>query len=247
MQTVLLPVDLIGQVSDRALILYALMADRAKSSATRPQFIDSDGLPFVIFTVDEVSRRFGIGHTQAKLSFKELETVGLIVGKCQGMGQPKHYYVKTDGKPSVKTDGKPSANQLDHNQSEHNQSSDDDTAIKQIVDDYRKLPQFADITPDIADFVVKNVKNASKKRKIANIKAYIRTCLMSAPADYAAHQLATTSDSGYSATYDIAEYERYSIFDDFFVVDGHRVYLKDLSSEQIQAYKAQGFVARDDS
>ena len=232
MQTVLLPVDLIGQVSDRALILYALMADRAKSSAVRSEFIDSDGVPFVIFTVDEVARRFGIGQTQAKLSLKELENAGLIVGKCQGMGQPKHYYVKTDGfpsvktggkpsvktggKPSVKTGGKPSPNQSEHNQSEHNQSSDDDTdTIKQIVDNYCKLPQFANITPEISDFVAKNVKNASKKSKIANIKAYIRTCLMSASEDYAAQaQLsAVGTDSGYPATYDIAAYESISAAD----------------------------------
>ena len=228
MQTVLLPVELIGKISDRALILYALMADRAKSSATRPQFIDSDGVPFVVFTVDEVARRFGIGQTQAKLAIKELESAGLIVGKCQGMGKPKHYYVKTDGFPPVKTDGfppvktdgfppvktdgKPPLNQLDHNQSNSNQSSDDDI-IKQIIDNYRKLPQFSNITSDIADFVAKNVKKASQKSKIANIKAYIRTCLLSAPEDYAARLATTTADSGYPATYDIAAYESVSASD----------------------------------
>ena len=223
MQTVLLPVDLIGKVSDRALILYALMADRAKSSAVRSEFIDSDGVPFVIFTVEEVARLFGIGQTQAKLSLKELETAGLIVGKCQGMGKPKHYYVKTDGfppvktggKPSVKTGGKPSANQSNNNQSEYNQSSDDDI-IEQIVANYLKLPQFAYITPEIADFVVKNVKNALKKSKIANIKAYIRTCLVSALDDCAVQlsfSTASPSDSGYPATYDIAAYESISAAD----------------------------------
>ena len=224
MQTVLLPVDLIGQVSDRALILYALMADRAKSSATRPQFIDSDGVPFVVFTVDEVARRFGIGQTQAKLAIKELESAGLIVGKCQGMGKPKHYYVKTDGfppvktdgKPSVKTDGKPSANQSNNNQSEYNQSSDDDI-IEQIVANYLKLPQFAYITPEIANSVVKNVENASKKSKIANIKAYIRTCLVSALDDCAVQlsfSTASASDnSGYPATYDLSAYESISAAD----------------------------------
>ena len=216
MQTVLLPVALIGKVSDRALILYALMADRAKSSANRPQFIDADGVPFVIFTVDEVARLFCIGQTQAKLSLKELETAGLIVGKCQGMGKPKHYYVKTDGFPSVKTGGKPSANQSNNNQSEYNQSSDDDTdTIKQIVDNYCKLPQFAYITPEIANSVVKNVKNALKKSKIANIKAYIRTCLVSALDDCAVQLSfsASPSDSGYPATYDITAYESVSAAD----------------------------------
>ena len=241
-QTVLLPVELIGKVSDRALILYALMADRAKSSAVRPQFIDTDGVPYVIFTVEEVQRTFGVGQCQARATIKELETAGLIVGKCQGMGQPKHYYiietagksavktagksaVKTAGKSAVKTAGKSAPNQLDHNQSDSNQSSDDDTdTIKQIVDNYCKMPQFKHITPEIADFVAKNVKNAIKKRKIANIKAYIRTCLVSAPADYAAQlsfSTASASDnSGYPATYDINAYESVSAADSEILDEG---------------------------
>ena len=225
-QTVLLPVELIGKVSDRALILYALMADRAKSSAVRPQFIDTDGVPYVIFTVEEVQRTFGVGQCQARATIKELETAGLIVGKCQGMGQPKHYYIiETAGKSAVKTAGKSAPNQLDHNQSDSNQSSDDDTdTIKQIVDNYCKMPQFKHITPEIADFVAKNVKNAIKKRKIANIKAYIRTCLVSAPADYAAQlsfSTASASDnSGYPATYDINAYESVSAADSEILDEG---------------------------
>ena len=223
MQTVLLPVELIGQVSDRALILYALMLDRAKSSAVRSEFIDSDGVPFVIFTVDEVARRFGVGESQARATIKELESAGLIVGKCQGMGKPKKIYVKTAEKSPVKTAEKSpvktaeksTPNQSEHNQSEYNQSSDDDI-IEQIVANYLKLPQFAYITPEIADFVVKNVKNALKKRKIANIKAYIRTCLVSALDDCAVQlsfSTASPSDSGYPATYDIAAYESISAAD----------------------------------
>ena len=225
MQTVLLPVELIGKISERALILYALMADRAKSSAVRSEFIDSDGVPFVIFTVEEVARRFGVCESQARATIKELETAGLIVGKCQGLGKPKKIYVKSAEKSAVKSAEKSAVksaeksavNQSKHNQSEYNQSSDDDTdTIKQIVDNYCKLPQFAYITPEIADFVVKNVKNASKKSKIANIKAYIRTCLVSALDDCAVQlsfSTASPSDSGYPATYDISAYESISAAD----------------------------------
>ena len=84
MQSVLLPVHLIGTISERALILYALMLDRVKSSAVRSAFHDADGVPFVIFTVDEVMRTFKIGQCQARATIKELEFAGLIVGKVQG-------------------------------------------------------------------------------------------------------------------------------------------------------------------
>ena len=77
------------------------------------------------------------------------------------------------------------------------------------------MPQFAYITPEIKNFVVKNVENASKKSKIANIKAYIRTCLVSALDDCAVQlSFSTASEgSGYPATYDIAAYESISAAD----------------------------------
>ncbi len=139
MQSVLLPVHLIGTISERALILYALMLDRAKSSAVRPAFCDADGVPFVIFTVDEVMRTFKIGQCQARATIKELEAAGLIVGKVQGLRQPKHYYiaevtaeksavktaeksaVKTAEKSAVKTAEKSAVNQSINNQSNLNQ------------------------------------------------------------------------------------------------------------------------------
>ena len=222
-----MPLDLVGKISCRALVLYSLMRDRLNLSLDNPLYHDSAGEPFVVFTRDSVCSLMSLSSDQVKEVFKELETVGLIRRVRQGQGKPMRIYVadvfqtaekstvKTAEKSTVKTAEKSTANQIEHNQTKYIQSSSDDDAIKQIIDNYCKLPQFADITPDIADFVAKNVINAIKKRKIANIKAYIRTCLVSAPADYAtqAQLSAVGTYSGYPATYDIAAYESVSAAD----------------------------------
>ena len=216
-----MPLDLVGKISCRALVLYSLMRDRLNLSLDNPLYHDSDGEPFVVFTRDSVCALMSLSSDQVKEVFKELETVGLIRRVRQGQGKPMRIYVadvfQTAEKSTVKTAEKSTANQIEHNQTKYIQSSSDDDTdiIKQIVDNYCKLPQFAYITPEIKNFVVKNVENASKKSKIANIKAYIRTCLVSALDDCAVQlSFSTASEgSGYPATYDIAAYESISAAD----------------------------------
>ena len=212
-----MPLDLVGKISCRALVLYSLMRDRLNLSLDNPLYHDSDGEPFVVFTRDSVCALMSLSSDQVKEVFKELETVGLIRRVRQGQGKPMRIYVadvfQTAEKSTVKTAEKSTANQIEHNQTKYIQSSSDDDTIKQIVDNYCKLPRFSNITPDIANFVVKNVKNALKKRKIANIKAYIWTCLVSAPEDYATQLSAVETDSGYPATYDLSAYESISAAD----------------------------------
>ena len=240
MQSVLLPVHLIGTISERALILYALMLDRAKSSAVRPAFCDADGVPFVIFTVDEVMRTFKIGQCQARATIKELEAVGLIVGKVQGLRQPKHYYIAevTAEKSAVKTAEKSavnqsSSNQLNFNQFHQssgeiceNQQTFDDLFLMMTVKDVvaeilcqlvAKNPQeFAEINAEIINFVAENIRNAAENKKIANLTGYARAALRHAQTDYDAQDIQNgngNGNSGYGATYDIAAYESVSAAD----------------------------------
>ena len=97
--------ELLGVVSERAVILEALIADRLSWS----KFRDNAGRTYCYFTVEDVAEKFQIGLTQAKQAFKELETAGLIVRKRSGQGKPSKIYIQTDGKPTAKTDGKPTA------------------------------------------------------------------------------------------------------------------------------------------
>ena len=106
---VLVRCDLIGTISERALLLYSLLVDLMHLSEQNAAFHDSSGKPFVLYPVERVADIFRIGQTQAKQTFKELETAGLIVKVRQGCGNPARIYIPevTDGKPTVKTDGKP--------------------------------------------------------------------------------------------------------------------------------------------
>ena len=221
--------ELLGAVSERAVILEALIADRLSWS----KFRDNSGRTYCYFTVEEVAEKFQIGLTQAKQAFKELETVGLIVRKRSGQGKPSKIYIQTDGKPTAKTDGKPTP--IDDNISSCNISSSSDNeicenqmnfdefflemttndAVAKIVAEIvsENSDEFAEITAKIADFVAENVRNAMKAQKIRNIRAYVRACLTHAQTDYNAQNGNGNGNSGYGATYDIAAYESYSAAD----------------------------------
>ena len=219
--------ELLGVVSERAVILEALIADRLSWS----KFRDNSGRTYCYFTVEDVAEKFQIGLTQAKQAFKELETAGIIVRKRSGQGKPSKIYIQTDGKPTAKTDGNPPP--IDDNISSCNISSSSDSdicenqtsfddiflemttndAVSKIVAEIvsENSDEFAEITAKIADFVAENVRNAMKNQKIRNIRAYVRACLTHAQTDYNAQN--GNGNSGYGATYDIAAYENYSAAD----------------------------------
>lgn len=229
--------ELLGVVSERAVILEALIADRLSWS----KFRDNAGRTYCYFTVEDVAEKFQIGLTQAKQAFKELETAGIIIRCRSGQGKPSRIYApQTDGKPTVKTDGKPTVKTvgkptvIDDNISccnissssgqicENQQTFDDiflemttKDAVAKIVAEVvsENSNEFAEITAKIADFVAENVRNAMKNQKLRNIRAYVRACLMHAQTDYEASRTDSGPSDSYGATYDIALYESYSASD----------------------------------
>ena len=120
-KSVLVRCDLIGTVSERAVLLYSLLSDLMHLSEQNEAFHDDIGEPFVLYPVERVAGIFHIGETQARQTFKELESAGLIVRVQQGCGKPSRIYISevtsgkptvlTSGKPTVKTSGKPLASQ----------------------------------------------------------------------------------------------------------------------------------------
>ena len=219
--------ELLGVISERAVILEALIADRLSWS----KFRDNAGRTYCYFTVEDVAEKFQIGLTQAKQAFKELETAGIIIRCRSGQGKPSRIYApQTDGKPTVKTDGNPppiddnisscnissSSGQICENQTTFDEFFLEMTtkdAVAKIVAEIvsENSDEFAEITAKIADFVAENVRNAMKNQKVRNIRAYVRACLMHAKSDYDAFGTSKTdTENRYGATYDIALYESYS-------------------------------------
>ena len=215
--------ELLGTVSERAVILESLIADRLSWS----KFRDSNGRTFCYFTVEECSELFKISYRQAKEAFKELETAELIVRCRSGQGKPSKIYApqtgeklppKTGEKLPPKTgeklppiDDNISSCNISSSSSENceNQTSFDDIfldmttkdAVAKIVAEVvsENSEEFAEITAKIADFVAENVRNAMKNQKIRNIRAYVRACLMHAQTDYDANGNGN-GNSGYGAT-----------------------------------------------
>ena len=280
---VLLPCELIGKVSERAVILYSLIRDLMRLSAENPQYQDDDGKPYVLFTIERVESIFHIGQTQAKAVFKELVSAGLVVRVKQGCGKPTRIYLaesegrktdcQRDGKPTVKRDGKSSPSH--HKESvknsqcisssgggSKNQAMFESLLSKMLTDDViskilcklvaDNQTEFSEVNADIINFVAENIRKAVESKQITNLKGYCRQALRHGKADCEnsketpAPPKNSKKIQGYAATYDIALYERYSGADDYFIIDGHKRYLKDLSTEEITVLREKGYESRCD-
>ena len=225
-QFIMLRKDLIGTISERALILYALICDRMKSSEKREQFHDRNGKAFVIFTRDEVERTFNVKHCTASALFSELENAKLIVRTKSSINSACKIYITSEISDAITSEISDAytseisdANHTNHNHTNHNhlqqknnencenQTTFDDIflemttkdAVAKIVAEVvsENSSEFAEITAKIADFVAENVRNAMKNQKVRNIRAYVRACLMHAKTDYdAACDASGTSSSG---------------------------------------------------
>ena len=221
--------DLLGTISERAVILYSLISDRLSWS----KFRDAENKVYCCFTIEEVADIFKISQTQAKQAFKELEAAQLIIRRRSGQGKASKIYsaVQTDGFPPVKTDGFPPPIQTNINRPIYHSSSGGEICENQITfDDFflemtvhdtigkiiaeivtENQQEFSEITAEIADFVAKRVIKAAKNKKIANIRGYARAALRHGVSDYAA--CSESSNTSYGATYDIAAYESVSAAD----------------------------------
>ena len=234
--------ELLGIVSERAVILEALIADRLSWS----KFRDNAGRTYCYFTVEDVAEKFQIGQTQAKQAFKELETAGIIIRCRSGQGKPSRIYApqtdgkptaKTDGKPTAKTDGKPTAKTdgkppaIDDNISSCNisSSSSENCENQQTFDDlFLEMTTKDAVSKIVAEIVSENSDEfAEITAKIADFVAEnvrnamknqkirnIRAYVRACLAHAKSDYDATQTDnSGYGATYDIAAYENYSAAD----------------------------------
>lgn len=89
------------KVSSDAKILYGLLLDRIGLSFQNPErFIDNTGKTFIYFTRETTMEMLNCGKEKAASIFQELEKIGLIERKRQGLGKPPRIYVKNFAKVS---------------------------------------------------------------------------------------------------------------------------------------------------
>ena len=82
-----------SSLSAEAKTLYGILLDRMELSMKNGWF-DKQNRVYLFFTVQEIQESLGFGKNKAIQLMKELEKMGLIERKRQGMGKPSFVYVK---------------------------------------------------------------------------------------------------------------------------------------------------------
>lgn len=87
--------DMFKKLSSDAKILYGLMLDRVSLSyKNEERFTDEVGRAFIYFTRETAMDMLNCGKNKATEIYNELENIGLIERKRQGLGKPTKIYVK---------------------------------------------------------------------------------------------------------------------------------------------------------
>lgn len=87
-------------ISSDAKTLYGLLLDRV-SLSTKNKWIDEQGRIFVYCTVEAIEAALGCADQKAQKLLSELESIGLIEKKRQGLGKPNRIYVKNFIQPRI--------------------------------------------------------------------------------------------------------------------------------------------------
>ncbi len=80
-------------MTSNAKILYSILLDRMNLSAKNSWF-DEEGRVFIIFTIHEIVKSINCSERKAVQLMNELEDIGLIERKKQGLCKPNLIYVK---------------------------------------------------------------------------------------------------------------------------------------------------------
>ena len=82
-----------SKLSCEAKVLYGLFIDRMGLSM-KNGWVDEDDRVYIYFRQDEAKEFLGCGSKKCVSIFSELENIGLIERKRQGLGRPDYIYVK---------------------------------------------------------------------------------------------------------------------------------------------------------
>ena len=80
-------------LSDGSKLLYSIILDRVKLSRQHG-WIDEQNRVYIVFTLEEVQRTMHCAKQKATKLMQELEAIGLVEKKRQGLGKPNLLYVK---------------------------------------------------------------------------------------------------------------------------------------------------------
>ena len=80
-------------LNDTSKLLYTILLDRVRLSATNSQWMDDKGRAFVRYSIKNLGEKLGRGKTSIETGLATLEDHGLIRRKRMGTGRPNLIYV----------------------------------------------------------------------------------------------------------------------------------------------------------
>lgn len=81
-------------ISETAKLIYVLLLDRARLSATKHEYTDRNGRVYIYYPIEDMADDIHRSRTTVKNAFAALEGSKLIVRVHQGIGQASKIYVK---------------------------------------------------------------------------------------------------------------------------------------------------------
>ena len=81
-------------ISETAKLIYVLLLDRARLSATKHEYTDRNGRVYIYYPIEDMADDIHKSRTTVKNAFAALEYSRLIVRVHQGIGQASKIYVK---------------------------------------------------------------------------------------------------------------------------------------------------------
>lgn len=98
-------------LSETARLVYTVLLDRARLSQVNAKYVDKDGRVYLIYPIESLAEAIHRSAMTVKYALRDLEKLGLIERRRQGIGQPNCIYVKfpSDSHPSLSLQGNISA------------------------------------------------------------------------------------------------------------------------------------------
>ena len=215
---------LASTLSDRAMILYMLIADRVQASA-KNGFTDDRG-PYCYYTVREIEKKLSVSHRTAQRSIAELEEKGIITRiRPQGnRTQAFKIYVNevSNMAPNEVSNMAPKSEQIKQTRLGRSSSSapaPSPTSEQEVAEEDRTEEQgdalskaIHKIDPTLEQEDIAEIKRRlSKQKDIYNLGAYVRTVIRNYKLEAC---IPPPEQDRLKPTYSIEEYESTSVLDE---------------------------------
>ena len=215
-------------LTPRAMILYAILADRQElSRKTGDKYHDKDGY-YIIYTITDICAVLGIGERTAKYALAELEDAGLIERRKQGRTKPQKIYVQDIVKckklhlsevqkiaPHEVQKTAPHNNNTDLSNTDTSSSAA--ATASHLPELLRTIDECAaELKVQLDDKArLKLLRKIQKNsKKIHALKPWLLTVMSSSSMLDSIADDDDDSGKGYQPSYDIAEYESTSVLDE---------------------------------